>query len=147
MQVSVQRPERTIFFRPVFWMAATKFGSSHEFMLERSISGCPREHGLDLRPHVTAEALGLDGGEDDGHVEEAGGLREDEVVVDDGLAVEVRDAEEHLRLEVDEGDDAVVGGEQALLAQLGSAIAGGHHILPFMVAAVFTRSRTPDSTC
>src|SRR5439155_3449766 len=35
--VSVHRPASTIFFRPLFLTAATKFSSSHEFMEERSI--------------------------------------------------------------------------------------------------------------
>src|ERR1700721_2473066 len=39
-QTSVQSPARTIFLRPVFFTAATKFGSSHEFMLVRSIGVC-----------------------------------------------------------------------------------------------------------
>src|SRR5476651_785181 len=39
-QVSVHSPARTIFFRPLFWMAATNFSSSQEFMLERSIGTC-----------------------------------------------------------------------------------------------------------
>src|ERR1700723_1676275 len=37
MQVSVHKPDQTIFFLPVFSMAATKFLSSHEFIEERSI--------------------------------------------------------------------------------------------------------------
>src|ERR1700685_4772006 len=36
-QVSVQRPARTIFLRPVFSIAATKFLSSQEFIDERSM--------------------------------------------------------------------------------------------------------------
>ncbi len=39
-QVSVHNPDRTIFFLPVFSIAATKFLSSQEFMDERSINGC-----------------------------------------------------------------------------------------------------------
>src|SRR5207249_8202632 len=39
-QVSVHSPASTIFFLPVFWTAATKFLSSHEFMEERSIGVC-----------------------------------------------------------------------------------------------------------
>src|SRR5438132_184504 len=35
--VSVHRPDKTIFFRPVFSIAATKFLSSQEFMEERSM--------------------------------------------------------------------------------------------------------------
>src|SRR5579864_5457191 len=36
-QISVHSPDDTIFLRPVFSTAATKFLSSHEFMEERSI--------------------------------------------------------------------------------------------------------------
>src|SRR3954453_13989082 len=39
-QVSVHKPVRTIFLRPVFSIAATKFLSSQEFMLDRSIGCC-----------------------------------------------------------------------------------------------------------
>src|SRR5580700_10607117 len=41
MQVSVHKPDHTIFFLPVFSMAATKFLSSHEFIEERSIGSRP----------------------------------------------------------------------------------------------------------
>src|ERR1700733_10578766 len=37
MQVSVHRPDQTIFFLPVFSMAAMKFLSSQEFIEERSM--------------------------------------------------------------------------------------------------------------
>src|SRR3989442_13480238 len=40
-QVSVHSPASTIFFLPVFWTAATKFLSSHEFIEERSIGDRP----------------------------------------------------------------------------------------------------------
>src|ERR1700742_2934384 len=40
MQVSVHRPDQTIFFLPVFSIAATKFLSSHEFIEERSMGLC-----------------------------------------------------------------------------------------------------------
>src|SRR5207253_6503221 len=39
-QVSVHRPASTIFFRPLFLTAATKFSSSQEFMELRSIGVC-----------------------------------------------------------------------------------------------------------
>src|SRR4029077_10630298 len=39
--VSVHKPARTIFFFPVFSIAATKFLSSHEFIDERSIGVLP----------------------------------------------------------------------------------------------------------
>src|ERR1700730_15691735 len=39
-QVSVQRPDNTIFRRPLFSIAATKFLSSQEFIDERSIGTC-----------------------------------------------------------------------------------------------------------
>src|SRR6267154_5419606 len=37
MQVSVHKPASTIFFRPIFSIAATKFLSSHEFIEDRSM--------------------------------------------------------------------------------------------------------------
>src|SRR6266851_7277008 len=40
-QVSVQSPVKTIFLRPLFSMAATKFLSSQEFIDVRSIGTCP----------------------------------------------------------------------------------------------------------
>src|SRR5229473_370928 len=39
-QVSVQSPHKTIFLRPVRWIAATKFLSSQEFIEERSMGSC-----------------------------------------------------------------------------------------------------------
>ena len=36
----VQRPDSTIFLRPVFSIAATNFGSSQEFIEVRSIGSC-----------------------------------------------------------------------------------------------------------
>src|SRR6266576_2779757 len=39
-QVSVHSPVNTIFFRPLFSIAATKFTSSHEFIDVRSIGTC-----------------------------------------------------------------------------------------------------------
>src|SRR5208282_6460825 len=39
-QVSVQSPVRTIFLRPVFSIAATKFLSSQEFIVDRSMGAC-----------------------------------------------------------------------------------------------------------
>src|SRR5713101_6850613 len=39
-QVSVHSPVNTIFFRPLFSIAATKFLSSQEFMVVRSIGVC-----------------------------------------------------------------------------------------------------------
>ncbi len=115
-QVSVHRPDRTIFFRPLFWTAATKFRSSHEFMVKvLSMGVCFGKMSQNLGPHVAAEALGFHRAEDHRHVEHPGGLGEGNVVVDDRLTVEARHAEEHLRLEIDQRDDAVVWGQQSLL--------------------------------
>src|SRR5713226_3214412 len=58
-QDSVHRPESTIFFRPLFLTAATKFSSSHEFMVVRSIGVCFGNtawicgHMLPLKPFVS----------------------------------------------------------------------------------------------
>src|SRR6266852_9885985 len=58
-QVSVHRPARTIFFRPLFLTAATKFSSSQEFMVVRSIGVCFGKtawicgHMLPLKPLVS----------------------------------------------------------------------------------------------
>jgi len=73
---------------------------------------------LDLRPHVAAEGLGLDRGQDHRHFERPGCFTQNEIVVDDRLAIEIADAEQHLRLQVDDGDHAVIGCQQTLLAEL-----------------------------
>src|SRR5947208_9970139 len=58
-QVLVHRPVCTIFFRPLFLTAATKFSSSQEFMLVRSIGVCLGKtawiwgHMLPLKPFVS----------------------------------------------------------------------------------------------
>src|SRR6185295_13241364 len=58
-QVSVHSPASTIFFLPLFSTAATKFLSSQEFMLERSIgtclgnTACTCGHMLPLKPLVS----------------------------------------------------------------------------------------------
>ena len=87
------------------------------------------EHRLDLGPHVAAEALGLDGREHDRDVKYPRSLAQYEIAVDDALAIVAGDAEEHVRLQVDDRDHAVVGGEQALLAQLGSVSTLHHDVL------------------
>ena len=78
-----------------------------------------REDGLNLRPHVTTESLGLDRAQDDRNVENPGGFAEDAVIVDDRLAVKVANAKEHLRLKVNDGDNAIVRREQPLFAAFG----------------------------
>jgi len=45
-----------------------------------------------------------------------GSLRQGDIVVDDRLAVKIRDAKEHLGLKIDLGDDTVVRGQQPLFA-------------------------------
>ena len=77
------------------------------------------EDRLNLRPHVSAEPFGLHRAKDDRDIENPGRLAKDLVAVDDGLAVEVSDPEEHLRLKVNDGDNAVVRGQQPLLAAFG----------------------------
>jgi hypothetical protein len=69
---------------------------------------------------IPAEALGLNGAEDNRNVENARGFREHDVVVDDGLAVEIGDAKQHLGLKVDDRYHAVIGREQSLFAALGT---------------------------
>jgi hypothetical protein len=81
-----------------------------------------REDGLDLGPHVPAETPGFHGAEHHGDAEDPGGLRQRHVVVDDRLAVEVGDAEEHLGLEIDQREDAVVGGQQPFFAPLRASL-------------------------
>src|SRR5205823_6763502 len=88
-----------------------------------------REHGLDLWPEIPAEARGFDGGEHEGDLEHACGLRERHGVIDDGLAVEVGDAEEHLGLKVDERDDAVVRCQEPLFAELRPTLVLSHDYL------------------
>jgi hypothetical protein len=79
--------------------------------------------GRHVRPEVPAEGLGLDRAEDHGHVEDACRLRQGDDVVDDGLTVEVRHAEHHLRLVVDGRHDAVVGRESPFSLSFGRGFA------------------------
>src|SRR5207249_9280873 len=102
-----------------------------------------REDRLNLRPHVAAEAFRFYGAENHGHVEDPGGLRESDVVVDDCLAIEIGDAKEHLRLEVDQGDDTIVGRQQAFFAAFGAGLLG-HVALLFEVAEGKTEQRTSN---
>ena len=76
---------------------------------------------MNLRPHVAAETFRFDRAENNGHVENPRGLRERDVVVDDRLAVEVSDAKKHLWLKVDQGDNTIVGRQQAFFAVFGTA--------------------------
>ena len=63
------------------------------------------------------------------HVKDACSFREHDVVVDDGLAVEIGDSEQHLRLQIDERDHAIVRREQFFFAAL-RAIAVRHDFVP-----------------
>src|SRR5437667_5602578 len=61
---------------------------------------------LDLRPDMATETFGLDRTEDDWNLEHPCGFGEYQVVVDNGLAIEVRDAKKHLRLKINLRDNA-----------------------------------------
>jgi hypothetical protein len=82
-----------------------------------------------LRPHVSAKTLGFHRAEDDRDLENPRGFRERNVVIDDRLAVKIGDAKEHLGLEVDQRDDAVVRGQQPFFAALRTSIALSHNVL------------------
>ena len=66
-------------------------------MLDSADDRLAREHVQQLRPEVAAEALGLDGAQDGGHLELPGRLREQGDVVDEGGAVDIGHPEGHLR--------------------------------------------------
>src|SRR5207237_620629 len=83
----------------------------HTGPLDRLLAG---EQFEEVRPHVPAEALGLDGREDDRHLEHLRGLRQPDHVVEEELPVDGHDPEGHLRLVVDEDDRAVLRGQQAV---------------------------------
>ncbi len=68
-----------------------------------------------LGPHVSAEAFGFDGSENDGDVEEFCAFGEHEDIVDKDLALDVANAEDHLWLKVDEGNGAIIFCEQAAI--------------------------------
>jgi len=82
----------------------------------------PRKDRLNLRPHVAAECLGFDRGQDDWHVKYARRFGKGKIVIDDRLAVKVGDAEKHLRLKVDNCDDTVIGREQSFFLSLGREV-------------------------
>ncbi len=74
-----------------------------------------REDIEELRPEVAAKAFGFNGGEDSGDVELFCDFGEEDDVVDEGGAVNIGDAEGHLRLVVDEDDGGIVCGEQFVI--------------------------------
>src|SRR5882672_3359036 len=75
----------------------------------RTLDGFPpREYGSQLRPHISAEGLRLDRGQNYGHIEYPCGLSECHGVVDDSLAVEIACSKQHLALMVDQRHDAIV---------------------------------------
>src|SRR6202795_1061680 len=120
-----------IFLRPLFSIAATKFLSSHEFIEERNkVFGVPRvhrrafdgflprEYGSQLRPHIPAEGLRLDCGQNHRYIEHPCSFSECHGVVDDSLAVEIACSKQHLALIVDQRHDAIVRSQKSLLTQL-----------------------------
>src|SRR6202047_2276469 len=73
----------------------------------RTLDGfLPREYCSQLRPHIPAEGLRLDGGQNYGHIEYPCGLPDRHGVVDDSLAVEIACSKQHLALMVDQRHDA-----------------------------------------
>ena len=73
---------------------------------------------FELRPHVPAEALRLDGSQHNRHFEDARCLTKGDGVVDDGLPVEIRSSEQHLGLMVDERHDTVIRCQESFFAPL-----------------------------
>ena len=78
--------------------------------------------GLDLRPHIAAETFGFHRAEDNRHVENLGGFQKRDVVINDRLAVEIGDAEEHLRLQIDNCHHTVVGSQQSFFTTFRTSI-------------------------
>src|ERR1700731_3914252 len=86
-QVSVQSPARTIFFRPLFSIAATKSLSSQASIEVRSMGTWFGKTALILRPKIPAETLRFHRAEDNGQIKNPCSLRERDGVVDDRLAI------------------------------------------------------------
>src|SRR5439155_18755944 len=107
----------------------------HEVLVVPGVHGGPldrrllRKHRADLWPLIPTEALRFDRCEHDRHIEHPGGLCEGDGVVDDRLAIEIRDTEHHLGLVIDECDDAIVRSQQAFFATLRPTDCCGHEIL------------------
>ena len=95
-----------------------------------------RKDRLELRPHVAAEGLGFDGGQHNRHVEDPRRLCQGDRAVDDRLTIEIRGSEEHLRLVIDERDDAIVGREQSFFAALYATVVLRHRYrFPFLLSS------------
>src|SRR5256886_12997106 len=100
----------------------------HEVLVVPRVHGRPfdgrlrRKHRLKLRPEIPGKVVRLHRREHDRYVEDAGGLGEGDGIVDDRLTIEIRDAEEHLRLMVDERDNAIVLSQETFFTALGMAI-------------------------
>src|SRR5260370_675152 len=106
-----------IFLRPLFSIAANKV-SVVPRVHGRTLDGfLPREYGSQLRPHIPAEGLGLDRGQNHRYIEHPCGFSECHGVVDDSLAVEIACSKQHLALMVDQRHDAIVRSQESLLAQ------------------------------
>src|ERR1700675_1549038 len=78
----------------------------------------PREYGSQLRPHISAEGLRLDCGQNHRYIEHPCSFSECHGVVDDSLAVEIACSKQHLALIVDQRHDAIVRSQKSLLTQL-----------------------------
>ena len=84
----------------------------------RTLDGFPpRKYGSQLRPHIPAEGLRLDRGQNYGHIEYPCGFSECHGVVDDSLAVEIACSKQHLALMVDQRHDAIVRSQEPLLTR------------------------------
>src|SRR5882724_13586916 len=87
----------------------------------RTLDGfLPREYGSQLRPHISAEGLRLDRGQNHRYIEHPCGFSECHSVVDDSLAIEIACSKQHLALMVDQRHDAIVRGQESLLTKLGT---------------------------
>jgi len=113
------------------------FDRGHEVLVVPRVHGRPfdgrlrRKHRLKLGPEIPGKAVRLYRREHDRYLEDAGGLGEGDGIVDDRLTIEIRDAEKHLRLMVDERDDAIVLSQETFFTALGMAIGGRHGPSPF----------------
>src|SRR5882757_3154914 len=87
----------------------------------RTLDGfLPREYGSQLRPHIPAEGLRLDCGQNHRYIEHPCGFSECHGVVDDSLAIEIACSKQHLALMVDQRHDAIIWSQESLLAKLGT---------------------------
>src|SRR5437773_7265821 len=98
-----------MFLRPVASMALRKSMESREFIELRSITGWPGKMSNNCGPDITTEGFGFHRSEHRGHLEFLGDFGQQGYVVDHHGAICAGNAEEHLRLKVDEYNCRIFG--------------------------------------